>query len=185
MDWSSDTASNVSRPAACSRTLASIHRRLVLARPVDLEFSLYCAAVDVASEAFAATFLCDPFPPAFFAAFAGALFTTVFLPAVFLVAVCATFAASARFSANRFLVAAMILFIPSSLIRRFAFAGSGVAGAGGADSPRILAHRFCWASFMRRRAVAESFLRWLVGGPGVVAAVGLVPPDIMARSSAI
>src|ERR1022692_2828701 len=79
------------------RTLASIHRRLVVAPPVDLEFSLYCAAVDVASEAFAATFLCDPFPPAFFAAFAGALFTAVFLPAVFLVAVCATFAASARF----------------------------------------------------------------------------------------
>src|ERR1039458_6503391 len=41
-----------------------------------------------------------------------------------------------------------------------------------------------WASFMRCRAAAENFLRFLVGATGV-AAVSPGPPDSMARSSAI
>src|ERR1017187_3896815 len=49
------------------------------------------------------------------------------------------FAASARFSAHRFFVAAMILAIPSLLKRRFGF--GALAGADGSDSPRILAHQ--------------------------------------------
>jgi hypothetical protein len=49
-------------------------------------------------------------------------------------------ATSARFKAQRFLVAAMILAKPSLLIRRFAFGAS--AGTGASDSPRIFAHRF-------------------------------------------
>jgi hypothetical protein len=185
----------------------------------------------VASEAFAATFRCDPNPPAFFAALAGTLFAaqrffverrfpprcyfvpffaalaarafarfatsaafpagdsfrlaTDFLAAAFLATAGAAFPASARTRSQRALIAPTIAALPALLSFRFGFDASDLTSAGGSDSPRILAHRRCWASFIRRRAAAENFLRWLVGGPGVVAAVGLVPPDSMARSSAI
>src|ERR1035437_8081212 len=95
------------------------------------------------------------------------------------------FPASARTRSQRALIAPTIAALPALLSFRFGFDASDLTSAGGSDSPRILAHRRCWASFIRRRAAAENFLRWLVGGPGVVAAVGLVPPDSMARSSAI
>jgi hypothetical protein len=106
---------------------------------------------------------------AFFSgAFTAGLVTAAFLQTVFL-AGCA-FAASARFSAHRFLVAAMIAALPAALSFRFGLAGSSVAGAGGWDSPRILAHRRCWASFIRLRAAAENFLRLRVGASGMAAA---------------
>src|ERR1039458_9441673 len=78
---------------------------------------------------------------AFFAAFVGATFTAAFLTAVFFVTAFFVGAFAAAFcKRQRFFVAAMILFIPSSLIRRFAF--GALAGADGSDSPLILAHRF-------------------------------------------
>src|ERR1039458_8955759 len=83
---------------------------------------------------------------------------------------------------HRFFVAATILAMPSLLKRRFAFAG--LAGADGSDSPRILAHRRCWASFMRFRAAALIFRRLRLAGSGLAADSG-EPPERMARSSAI
>ncbi len=85
----------------------------------------------------------------FFAAFAGAVFTAALFTAVCFLA-CAVFFPAADFALvpafcnrQRFFVAAMILFMPSSLMRRSGFSGSGVVGADGSDSPRILAHRRC------------------------------------------
>jgi hypothetical protein len=37
---------------------------------------------------------------------------------------------------------------------RLGFEGSGAADGAGSDSPRIFAHRRCWASFIRPRAAA-------------------------------
>ena len=69
---------------------------------------------------------------------------------------------------QRFLVAAIILFMPSALIRRFAFGGSGVVGADSSDSPRIVAYRFRCAIAILRRPAAET-LRLRVGACGVAA----------------
>jgi hypothetical protein len=57
---------------------------------------------------------------ALFAAFAGAIFTAAFLTVAFVTGAFA-FAASAFCKRQRFFVAAMILFMPSSLIRRLGF----------------------------------------------------------------
>ena len=74
-----------------------------------------------------------------FAAFAGVAFFTAALRAGF---GADFFAASARFTAHRLLFPARIRFMPSALIRRLGFGGSGVAaGAGGSDSLLILAYR--------------------------------------------
>ena len=109
-------------------------------------------------------------------------YAAVFLAVVFL----AGFGVAVTFlAAHRFFKAATIAALPALLSLRFGFDGSGATGAGGADSPRILAHRRCWASFIRRRAAAENFLRLPVGASDVAAAVGLLPPSSMARSSAI
>ena len=83
----------------------------------------------------------------FFAAtfFTVAFFVTAFLAGAdfFATGDCA-FAASAPFTAQRFLFAARIRFMPSALIRRLGFGGSGVAaGAGGSDSLLMLAYRRC------------------------------------------
>jgi hypothetical protein len=127
--------------------------------------------------------------PLFFAGFAGNAFVTALLAAAFVlvgadffaVAACA-FAAFAN--RQRFFVAATIRFMPSSLIRRLDFGGSDVAAeTGGPDSPRIFAHRRCWASFIRFRAAEENLLRLRVVGPGVAAVSG--PPESMALSSEI
>src|ERR1035437_7552124 len=72
-------------------------------------------------------------------------------------------AASAFFAAHRFFRAATMFALPALLSCRLGFAVSCVVGAGGSDSPRILAHRRCCASRIRRRAAAENFLRFLVG----------------------
>src|SRR5471030_1971823 len=76
---------------------------------------------------------------------------------------------AAFFAAHLFLSAATIAASPALLSFRLDFGDSGVAGAGGSFSPQILAHRRCWASFMRFRAAAENFLRFLVGACGVAA----------------
>src|ERR1022692_790247 len=89
------------------------------------------------------------------------------------------FFAAAFANRHRFFVAAMILFIPSGLIRRLGFVGLGVAGAG--DVPLIAAHRFFCASAMRRRVAA---LRFLAGASGV-AAVLAEPPESRVLSSSI
>src|ERR1017187_9922960 len=84
--------------------------------------------------------------------------------------------AAALCNRQRFFVAAMILAIPSLLIRRLGFGAFGVAG----NVPLIAAHRFFCASAIRRRVAAE---RLRVGTSGV--AVSPPPPESMARSSTI
>ena len=122
---------------------------------------------------------------AFFAAFTGAFFTAVFLEAVFFLAAGFGFAVAVFFAAHRFFNAATIAALPALLSFRLGFEGVVVADGAGLDSPRIFAHRRCWASFIRRRAAAENFLRLRIGASGVAAAVDLLPPSTMARSSAI
>jgi hypothetical protein len=93
----------------------------------------------------------------------------------------AVFTAAAFFAAHRFFRAATIAFRPAAESLRFGLEGSDVAGAGGSDSPRILAPRRSWPCFIRRRVAAENFFRLPVAGFGIVAG----PPGSMARSSAI
>jgi hypothetical protein len=105
-------------------------------------------------------------------AFAAALFAAFFAPffrpaATFLAATGCALAASARFSAQRFLSAATIAALPALLSFRLGFVVSAAAGAGGSDSPRTFAHRRCWASFILRRAAAENFLRLRGAVPSV------------------
>jgi hypothetical protein len=95
------------------------------------------------------------------------------------------FAVAVFFAAHRFFNAATIAALPALLSFRLGFEGSVVADGAGPDSLRIFAHRRCWASFIRRRAAAENFLRLRVGASGVAAAVDLLPPSSMVRSSAI
>ena len=115
----------------------------------------------------------------FFAAPASAAFlTTAFLRAG------AAFAASALFCAHRLLAASWMAFLPAAESFRLAFGASGLTFAGGSDSPRILAHRRCWASCIRRRVAAENFLRLRGVASGVVAA-WLGRLGSIARTSAI
>src|ERR1035437_4272434 len=137
--------------------------------------------VFVGVDFFGAVFLTGA---AFFAAFAGAVFTAAFLTPAFLAATGFGFAVAAFFAAHRFFKAATIAALPALLSLRLGFAASGVAGVGGADSPRIFAHRRCWASFIRFRAAAENFLRLPVSASGM-AAGSVGPPVSTARSSAI
>jgi len=103
------------------------------------------------------------------------------LGAAFFATAGAIFFAAAFFSRHRFFKAATIAALPALLSLRF---GSGVAGAGGSDSPLILAHlAFCAIAILRRDA-AENFFRFLTGASGV-AAFSAGPPGSMARSSAI
>jgi hypothetical protein len=82
---------------------------------------------------------------------------------------------SARFAAQRFFVAAMILFIPSGLILRFGLAASAWAGAGGSASPRIFAHLVFCANAIFRRTAALIFRRFF-GADSGVAAVSIASP---------
>jgi hypothetical protein len=91
-------------------------------------FQMASAAAGAGAVFFAADFLATTFFPA---AFFGAAF---FAAAGF------DLAASAFFAAHRFFKAATIAALPALLSLRFGF---NVAGAGGSDSPRILAHRRC------------------------------------------
>ncbi len=145
----------------------------------------YCAPA-VALAALAARAFARFATSAAFRAGDSFLFATAVLAAVFFWVAGFDLAAAAFFSAHRFFNAATMFALPALLSFRFAFGASGIAGAGDSDSPRILAHRSCWASFMRRRAAAENSRRLIVGASGVAAGVGLAgPPFNMARSSAI
>ncbi|MGD0047606.1 MAG: hypothetical protein ABSE42_11355 [Bryobacteraceae bacterium] len=119
----------------------------------------------------------------FLGAIAAAFFTATFVAAgaAFLLAVETALAGLAN--RQRFLVAAMILFIPAALIRRFAFGAFVVAGSDGSDGPRILAHRFRCASATALLPAALILRRLRFGASGVVA-VSAGPPDNIARSSA-
>jgi len=156
----------------------------------------YWATVPVAAGAggadTAAAFFTGPvffavFAAAFGAAFLTAAFlTTAFLTdaffvtgaaflAVFAILACALAAFASR---QRFLVAAMMRFIPSSLILGFGFGGSGAAGAGGADGRFDSAHLFRCASAMARRPAALNFRRLGFGACGGAAAAAEPPESI-------
>ena len=61
--------------------------------------------------------------------------------------------AAAFFAAQRFFSAATIAALPALLSCRFGFAGLGVAGAGGSDSPWSFAHlAFCAIAIFRLEA---------------------------------
>src|ERR1019366_4499355 len=90
----------------------------------------------------------------FLAAFDGVGFTAAFLTVAFLAATGSGFAAAALFAAHRFFVAAMILFKPSSLMRRFAFGNSGTAAT--FLSLWNAAHRFfCAAAILALASALE------------------------------
>jgi hypothetical protein len=110
------------------------------------------------------------------------------------------YAAEARAAAfckrQRFFVAAMILFMPSALIRRLGFEGSGAGSDGASISPLILAHRASCASAIFLRDAALNFLRLSVGASAVAgdltsaALAGVAIPSICrsavsARSMAV
>jgi hypothetical protein len=101
----------------------------------------------------------------FFTAFAGA--APFFRAAFFASTLSIAALASARFSAHRFFVAAIILFKPSGLIFLFAVGASGAGAADFSLSPLILAHRSFCASLIRSRTAALRFLRLPVGTSGV------------------
>src|ERR1039458_4314182 len=81
---------------------------------------------------------------------------TAFLTAAFFAAAFSCCALAALTAPPLFVLPARILAKPSLLIRRLGFGASALAGGGGSDSPRILAHRRCWASFMRFLADRKS-----------------------------
>ena len=105
------------------------------------------------------------------------------LAGAFLVGVEA-FAASARFSAQRLLVASLIAFLPAALSFRFCLAGLGATSDdAGSASPLILAHlAFCAAAILRRPAALIFLLRAEVpdSAPG-----SALPPFSSWRSSSI
>lgn len=155
---------------------------------VDAVCSGACEGAALVESVLGAAFLTGAFFLA--AALRAGAFTAAFLAGAFLGAGAAflavadfALAASARFRAHRFLVAAMILFNPSSLIRRFG--GDALAGAGvdGCDCPRNLAHLAFCAKAIFRRAPALILLRF--GEAVSEVAAGVPPPDSMDRSSAM
>lgn len=90
-------------------------------------------------------------------------------------------AASARFSAQRFFVAAMIAFLPAA--ESFRLALGAAAGSDGAEGFLDPAHLLRCASAMRARAAALILRRLRFVGAGAAACVP--PPDSIARRSLI
>src|ERR1035441_2862576 len=86
-------------------------------------------------------------------------------------------------AAQRFRAASAMAFLPAALIFRFGLADT-LAGVAGSDPPLILAHLFCWASFILCRVAAEN-LRRLGGVLSAGAAVFALPPVRRPLSSAI
>jgi len=109
----------------------------------------------------------------FFNALVDGAFTAAFFPATFLGAASADFAA-ALCRRHRFFVAAMILFMPSALIRRLGLGVFSVAG-GGAISPLTLAHRTFCARAIFFRDAALNLLRLRMGASGVEAGSTCAP----------
>lgn len=97
----------------------------------------------------------------------------------------AAFFSAARFSAHRFLVAAMMLARPAAESFRLAVGPPAMTGTVGSDSPRILAHLAFCARAIFRLATAENLERFFVVAGSVVMAVSDGPPFNIARSSAI
>jgi len=140
----------------------------LLVRPVAFATNFKClrcllaARTDVAQAFFATDFVA----PALFAPSAAAF-------------------APAFFSRHRFFRAATIAALPAALSLRFGFEGPGVPDvAAGSDSPRILAHRRCWPSFIRFLAAALIFRR-LRPGAFCIPTDSTRPTGSIARSSAI
>ena len=115
--------------------------------------------------------------------FAAVFVATFFAATFFAAAGCAFAAFSALTFAQRRFVAAMIFLMPSALIRRLGFGGSGEAGDDGSAVPLMAAHRLFCPSAILRRAAAE-ILRFF-GAISGIAAVSTRRPDSIARSSAI
>jgi len=109
-------------------------------------------------------------------------FHRAFLTVAFLLAGAAFwgFEASARCSAQRFLVAATIAALPAADSLRLGLDDSGVAGGSVSDSPRIFAHLAFCADAILRRAAAE-ILRFLVGASAVVPG-SMGPPERIASA---
>jgi hypothetical protein len=100
----------------------------------------------------------------------------------FLAAVYVAFAASARFNAHRFFVAAMIACLPAAESFRF-----GLGAASGADRSAAFleaAHLFRCASAIAFLPAALIFRRLCFGGSGAAAGPA-EPPVSTVRSSAI
>jgi len=105
-----------------------------------------------------------------------------FFAATFFEVAGSAFAVAAFLSAQRFLRAATIAFLPAVLSFRFGL-GAFVTD-GDPDWPLDSAHRFRCASAMRFRAAALIFRRLPIGTAG--AALGSVgPPSSIRRTSAI
>ena len=105
-----------------------------------------------------------------FCAFLCGFLAAVFFVAAFFPAVACGFWASARFNAQRLLVASLIAFLPAALNFLFCFAGLGVAGDdAGSASPLALAHLACCAAAILRRPAAL-ILRLGAGTPDAGAA---------------
>src|ERR1022692_5074210 len=155
------------------------------AAPVVTETDFFAAFLTGTLTAFAgadflgAAFCTATLAATFFAAFAGAVFTAASLTVAFLAATGSGFAAAALFAAHRFFVAAMIRFMPSSLMRRFAFGASGAADA--LVPLWNAAHRFfCAAAILALAAPLN--IRF---GAAFLAATGLTLPRKWLRISAI
>jgi hypothetical protein len=90
------------------------------------------------------------------------------------------FAASARFNAHRFFVAAMIAFLPAAESFRFGLEAASEAG----NSAAVLeaAHLFRCASAIAFLPAALIFRRFCIAGFGA-AAVPAEPPGSIARQS--
>ena len=92
-------------------------------------------------------------------------------------------AASAFCLRQRAFVAAIIRFIPSGLIRRFGFGGSGVADpASVAASPLCLAYLAFWAADIRRLTAAENCRRLPAEPSALMVRSSGLPPSIRSTS---
>ena len=106
-----------------------------------------------------------------FSAFFCRFLAAVFFVAAFFPTVACGFWASARFNAQRVLVASLIAFLPAALNFFFCFAGLGLAGDdAGSASPLALAHLACCAAAILRRPAAL-ILRLGAGAPDGAASV--------------
>ena len=129
---------------------------------------------------FTAAYSVETFTAAFLTA---VFFATAFLLAAFFGVRVTAFVFAALTVAQRLRAASAIAFLPAALIFRFGLA-SALIGVDGSDSPRIFAHRRCWASFILRRVSAENFRRLGAVPSGLAAFVTGLPVRRL-RSSAI
>jgi hypothetical protein len=95
--------------------------------------------------------------------------------------------AAARCKRQRFFVAAMILFMPSALIRRLGFGGSGTVGAGAtagsASAAFFAAHRFFRAADSRLRPAGVIPPLRVAGALGAGAGFGVSIPSMPSNAA--